>query len=325
MVSFNSTPGASRLFPETPPSESSRASRYLLFALFLSLTAIAADQFFSPILHTTSPLWAVAAFLLLVWRRKEKSFSPSETSGSFSISRGRSAAFVAAHLVLIAAARWLTPALQPLAGKVTLEGFLLAAVKLCVLLPTLLLLPLFQWKRVLKLYAPEAIAALIVLITFFPRRALESIWPWYGQVLGQFVFSLSRLLVPGLGYVKDLTPTLTGPDLDVTIVQGCSGINGFELFDFLFSLVVVLDWNKLRKNRTLIAYFAGLVTMFLGNALRIITFVVLGNHGLAESITRFHISAGWIFFSVIFLAYLRLTYGWMLNKKGVPAESQPVA
>jgi hypothetical protein len=36
--------------------------------------------------------------------------------------------------------------------------------------------------------------------------------------------------------------------------------------------------------------------MFLGNALRITSFVVLGNHGFAESITRVHIAAGWIFF-----------------------------
>jgi hypothetical protein len=32
--------------------------------------------------------------------------------------------------------------------------------------------------------------------------------------------------------------------------------------------------------------------MFLGNALRITSFVVLGNHGFAESITRVHIAAG---------------------------------
>jgi len=325
MASFNKTPGTSRLVQIILPSGSGQAARFLFFALVLTLVAIAADQFFSPILHTTSPLWATAAFLLLVWRRQEKPPSPSETPGSFSISKGRATAFVSLHIVLVAAAHWLTPALQPLAGKVTFGGFLLAGVKLCVLIPTLLLLPFVEWKKVLRLYASEGIAALVVLITFFPRRALESIWPWYGQVLGQFVYSLSRLLVQGLGYIKDLAPTLTGPDLDVTIVQGCSGINGFELFDFLFSLVVVLDWNRLRKNRTLIAYFAGLLAMFLGNALRITVFVVLGNHGFAGSVMRFHISAGWIFFSAIFLAYLCLTYSWMLRGKNSSAESRSAA
>ena len=115
-----------------------------------------------------------------------------------------------------------------------------------------------------------------------------------------------------------------GADLDVTIILDCSGINGFELFDLLFGLVVILDWNRLYKRRTFIAYFTGLFAMFLGNVLRITSFVVLGNHGFAESITRVHIAAGWIFFSVVFLVYLCLTYGWMLNKKSARAEPQTV-
>ena len=83
-----------------------------------------------------------------------------------------------------------------------------------------------------------------------------------------------------------------------------------------------LDWNRLRKDRALVAYFVGLVAMLLGNAIRIISFVVLGNHGFAESISRFHISAGWIFFSAVFLAYLSLTYSWMLNKPDAAAQPE---
>ena len=222
--------------------------------------------------------------------------------------------------MLVVAARLLTETVQPLAGRVTAGGTLLAGVKLCVLFPTLLLLPFAQWKKVVRLYAPEAIAGLVVLITFFPRRVLEALWPWYGQALGQFVFLLARFLVPGLGYLKDLDPTLTGPDLDVTIILDCSGINGLELFDILFSLVVISDWNRLCKSRTFFAYFAGLLAMLLGNALRITSFVVLGNHGFAQSVLRFHISAGWIFFSVVFLVYLCLTYRWMLNKRNTPPQ-----
>lgn len=314
-MSLNNTPDASGLFRKILTLGSQKAPQFLLFALLLTLIAIVVDQFVSPILRTTSPLWATAACLLLVWRRGETALSPSNSPLSFSISRGRVAAFVAAHLMLVMAARLLTETLQPLAGRVNLGGTLLAAVKLCVLFPTLLLLPFAQWKKVVSLYAPEVIAGLVVLITFFPRRALEALWPWYGQVLGQFVFLVARLLVPGLGYIKDLTPTLTGPDLDVTIILECSGINGLELFDLLFSLVVISDWNHLCKSRTFFAYFAGLFAMLLGNALRITSFVVLGNHGFAESIARFHIAAGWIFFSVIFFVYLCLTYGWMLNKR----------
>jgi exosortase/archaeosortase family protein len=315
MLSLLNTSEANQVSRKALPSGSHKAPRFLLFVLSLTLVALATDQYFSPILHSTSPLWATAAFLLLVWRHGQLSLSPGEAHISSAISAGRITLFVTAHLTLIVAARLLTETLQLVAGTATLGGTLLAAAKLFVLFPTLLLLPFAQWRRVARLYAPEAIAAVVVLITFFPRRALETIWPWYGQVLGQIVFSLARLVVPGLTYIKALTPTLSGPDLDVTIIQECSGINGLELFDVLFAFVLLCDWNRLWKRRAFVVYFAGLLTMFLGNALRITSFVVLGNHGFAESVTRFHISAGWIFFSVVFLVYLFFTYSWMLKKR----------
>ena len=322
MVSPNNIPEANELSRRILPLGSQKAPRFLLFALAFTFVAIAADQFFAPILHTTSPLWATAACILLVWRRGETSLSAKDASFSGGLSKGRLVAFIAAHVLLILVVRSLTGELQPLAGTITLGGTLFTALKLCVFVPTLLLLSVSQWKNTVRSYAPEFIASLVVLLTFFPRRVLEALWPWYGQVLGQFVFLLSRFLVPGLGYIKSLSPTLAGPELEVTIVSGCSGINGIELFDFLFGLAVICDWNRLRKGRALFAYFAGLLAMLLGNALRITSFVVLGNHGFAENIARFHISAGWIFFSFIFLSYLSLTYRWMLMlRKAIPEVS----
>jgi exosortase/archaeosortase family protein len=325
MVSLNNTPDASARPRTALLSGSLPASRFLPSVLLLTLIAVTLDQFFSPILYSSSPLWATATWVLLVWRRGETSFPPGNDQLHFSFSTQRVTAFFAAHLLIVFAARWFTEALQPLAGSVSLGGTLLAGMKLCVLAPTLALLPRVQWRRILSLYTAEAITGLVLLITFFPRRTLESLWPWYGQVLARFVYFLADLMVPGIGYIRSLTPTLTGPDLDVTIILDCSGINGFELFDLLFGLVVILDWNRLCKRRTFLSYFAGLFAMFLGNALRITSFVVLGNHGFAESITRVHIAAGWIFFSVVFLVYLCLTYGWMLNKKSASAEPQTVA
>jgi len=186
----------------------------------------------------------------------------------------------------------------------------------------MLLFTLAAWKKVATIYFPEAIAALVVLLTFFPSRALEALWPWYGQLLGRFVHRLARVFVPELAYLADANPTLSGPDLDVTIIPECSGINGLELFDYLFGIVMFLDWNRLRRRRALFAYGAGLFAMLLGNAIRNTSFVVLGNHGFAESVARFHISAGWIFFSAVFLVYLSMTYSWMLVKRDSTAQNQ---
>jgi exosortase/archaeosortase family protein len=300
----------------------SEVSRSILIVLFLTFVAIATDQYAAPILQTTSPLWATAACLLLVWRQHS---SPVYFgNGAFDeqvLSKWRVAAFFTAHVLLILFARWMTGTFQSAAGTPTSTGALIAVWKFTVLAPTLLLLPPSRLKEMLSAYKHEIIAGLVVMATFSPWRVLQAVWPWYGQVLGRFVYELSRFSVPGLGYVNDLTPTLTGPHLDITIVQACSGITGFELFGYLFSLVTLMDWNRLRKGRALFAYFAGLLAVLVGNALRITSFVVFGNHGFADFVLRFHVSAGWIFFSVIFLIHLLYTYGWMLEKANVTSRS----
>jgi exosortase/archaeosortase family protein len=297
--------------------------RFLLLVLGLTLTAIAADQFAAPVLRTTSPLWATAAFLVLVWRRDELPSNPGPGPFERTLSIIRLAFFFTAHFVLIQHARMLTSMLVPVAGSHTASGLLVAAWKLSVLVPTILLLPLSRLKGLATAYKHEGMAALVVFVTFSPWRAMEAVWPWYGQLLGRFVYTLASFFVAGLGYVKDLTPTITGPDLDITIVQACSGITGLELFGYLFGVVTILDWNRLWKWRGLLAYFAGLFAVLLGNALRITSFVVFGNRGFADFVLRFHVSAGWIFFSVVFLVYLSLTYRWMLNKgNSAPALSK---
>lgn len=204
-----------------------------------------------------------------------------------------------------------------MAGTASTGGTLLALCKLFVLAPTIVLFPPSQWKQLVSAYSSEGKAALIVLVLVanIPRRALETLWPWYGQVLGRSVYSVARLLVSGLGYENDLNPTVTGPDMDIAILPACSGIHGLELLSYLFGLVAFLDWNRLRKGRASLFYFAGIFVMLLSNALRITAFIVLGNHGFVDFVSRFHQSAGWIFFSVIFLVYLSVTYSWMLKKK----------
>jgi exosortase/archaeosortase family protein len=276
--------------------------------LLLTLGAIALDQLAAPILYSSSPLWATAAGMALIWRRGGSGAVGPEYPAGMRFSYVRVSLFVVAHLLLALLMRDLHDKILPVAGGVSAAGWITAALKLSVLLPTAFLLPMAQWRVLARAYKAEAIAALVVLFTFFPGRILTTIWPWYGQILGRLVFHFSSLFVHGLSYAKDLTPTIHGPDLDVTILLACSGINGIELFDYLFALMAVLDWNRLRKGRLLIAYFAGIAWMFIGNALRIACFVIFGNRGFAGIVTRFHLPAGWIFFSVVFLAYLSLTY-----------------
>jgi exosortase/archaeosortase family protein len=288
-----------------------------LLVSLLTLGAVAADHLVAPVLFSSSPLWALAGFLLLAWRRSKPVALPDSIDTTVKLSPVRIALFAAAHLALLVSVKALDPTLKLVSGTLTTAGWLVAALKLVLIAPTGLLLPRIQWRAFIRFYRAELVAALVVLFTFFPVRAIAEVWPWYGQVLGRFVFHFARFFVPSLSYVKEFTPTLVGPDLDVTILQACSGINGVELFDYLFAFVVFLDWNRLRRVRTLIAYCGGVAAILVSNALRITSFVVFGNRGFADVVARFHISAGWMFFSAVFLIYLCITYPRLLVRVSV--------
>ena len=294
--------------------------QFSFLAALFTLGACAVDQFVVPALYSTSPLWAAAVCAALVWRRGDTGFVSLEGAVNFGFSFERIALFVAAHALLVSSALLLPAALEQLARTASSTGWITAGLKLSVLLPTLLLLPRERWPIVARTYASEGIAALIVLFTFFPGRILAAIWPYYGQVLGRLDFFVSGLFVHGITYSSALTPTIHGPGLDVTILPSCSGISGIELYDYLFAFVALFDWNRLRKGRALLAYFGGIAVMLAGNGLRIVSFVVLGNHGSAEVVARFHLTAGSIFFSVLFPVYLFSIYRNLL----VPANRQSV-
>jgi len=289
--------------------------RSVLLVLVLTLIAIVTDQFAAPILLTTSPLWATFAFLLLVWRRGELPLSGGNAFLKGSFSMWRLGTFVAMHVALVLLSRSFASVAEPFAGTPTWRGTLVGLCKLADLIPTVVLFSFPYWKQLLRAYSSEAKTALLVLSINVPGRVLESLWPWYGRMLGWSVYLLARSLAPGLTYEIGPESTIRGPFQDTIIGPGCSGISAFELLACIFGLVIVLDWNRLRKGRALLIYFGCLFFMLLSNAFRIASIVVLGNRGFADFVSPFLASAGLIFFCSVFLIYLSLTYKWMTESR----------
>ena len=168
--------------------------------------------------------------------------------------------------------------------------------------------------QVSRLKSAELVVAAIALVSFFPHRLFLMAWPWYSQILGRVVQELSRPFVAGMQYIPSPSPTLVGPHLDVAILFLCSGLQAIKLFQLLFGLVVVVDWAALNRRRTLAAYLGGLGFMLLANSLRIALIFVIGNHVSAGAVVDYHVSAGWVFFTVVFWFYLLLAYRWILGQ-----------
>lgn len=290
----------------------SRCSREPLFiAAAASFLLISLDFALAPGLRNTTPLAAMGLLACLLARRLSF-LPPNKTSGRIVV--GRLVLFGVLHLSLLAVARSML-----IPGKLydaTMRGGLIAALKMVVLLPSAVLLPKQDWKRLVREFRPELVAAGGAFLTYYPYRIFIKAWPIYSKLLADFVQSLGSVFVAGLGYRAGANPTIAGPRLDVTILFYCSGLDGVRLFQILFGLVLVLDWDRLRRWRTLVGYVAGLTTILLANALRITSMVVIGNRISSHLVVRYHLQAGWVYITSVFVLYILLAYPWLIGVDG---------
>ena len=71
----------------------------------------------------------------------------------------------------------------------------------------------------------------------------------------------------------------------------------------------------------MITYFVGNAVILVANVLRISLLVIVGNRiGPRYATGTFHVNAGWVFFSIVNLIFLALTYSWLLDRKHTTAN-----
>jgi exosortase/archaeosortase family protein len=293
--------------------------RVLLTALALSFAAVVIDNWAAPALHNHSPLWTIAFFAALTLRRSSDETSEALALFGLPWSWTRLALFALLHGGIVTLGHIASSALVAAANGTTVPAGLIASLKYFVLLPTFVLFPVREWSRIRRAYAAELVVAGLVLFTWNPFRIMETLWPWYSALLGRAVHGLAGIFVPGLGYSPGPVPTLLGPHLDVSVIFACSGLVGIRLFQLLFGIILVTDWNRLNKRRALWGYFAGCAAMVFANALRIVFLVVFGNRVSTNMAVRYHVTAGWYYFALVFLLLLFTGYRWLL-RPGNPAS-----
>ena len=283
-------------------------------AVALTFAAVCLDSALVSDLNTIAPAFSCGLLLLLMLRRlpaEAVSTQSTRLQTGLPLATWRLFCFFALHLSVIGAGLALGSVWR--GPHSTFQAALLAASKYLILVPTAILLPGFAWRSFGRLYRAECVAAVIALVSFYPLRIFTMAWPWYGQALGRSVYALCHLFVPSMGYVPSLTPTLLGPNLDVTIVFGCSGLQGIKLFQILFALMLIVDWNQMNRRRAVAAYFGGLAAMLIANAIRITLLFVLGNTRLRTQVIEYHLTAGWLLFTLAFIVYLFAIYRWLFK------------
>jgi len=279
----------------------------------LALGAICLDYILIPALNTVAP--AVSCGMLLLFLLRSRPSAPVQPPPVEAVAGWRLLLFFSLHLAAVGIF-WLSRNVtEPASTRDLLPNFGVSAAKYLVLAPTIVLLPLAGWRRFLRLYRAEWVAAAIALFTLFPYRIVEAVWPWYSQALGHVVYALAHPFVSGLQYVSLPSPMLAGPELDVTILFWCNGLEGIKLFQIVFVLMLVVDWTAINRRRALLGYFGGLAMILVANVLRIALLVIAGNR-FPQIAVQHHVTAGWIFFALVLVVYILAAYNWLVTPPG---------
>jgi exosortase/archaeosortase family protein len=283
-----------------------------LIVLCVTTAVLYLDYALTSALINIKPALCCGFLLALLGRHLSSNRAFTQCAGAPPIKLWHGLLFILSHLAVIGTAWKLSKMGIAYDRNLAPPAYIVAA-RYLIIVPTILLLPWEAWCRFDRLYRAEWMSAVIALLTFNPGRLFATAWPWYSSALAHFVYALANPFVSGLQYDGMSFATLSGPALDTTITFDCGGLRIIELFQFLFGLILIVDWNELNRRRALVGYFAGLVMILLANASRIALLVIVGNSVSVDLVMSQHVSASWLFIAIALVGYVLVAYPWMLS------------
>lgn len=157
----------------------------------------------------------------------------------------------------------------------------------------------------------------IVIITtvcfFILMMFVQNLWTYFSSIISEIIYRVFSIFFNDITYrpfVASFTMTEGGGpllgigDFMAIVGKACSGIDSFLLFTSLYALIFIIDYKRLKKGPAILAYFIGIVGMFITNVLRIMLLFMVGEYIDAKfAIGLFHTNIGWILFIVYFFIY----------------------
>jgi len=168
----------------------------------------------------------------------------------------------------------------------------------------LAVLPVALWIRMVRgtgyLWLYTSIAVLAACVA---GSASRSLWAPMGRLTFSMVESLLRLVASGV--TADPAKMIIGTrNFKVEIAEQCSGFEGAGLMLAFGVVWLCLFRKESRFPQALLLIPAGVVVMYLLNAVRIAALILIGSAGAREiALGGFHSQAGWIAFNVVALGF----------------------
>jgi exosortase E/protease (VPEID-CTERM system) len=214
--------------------------------------------------------------------------------------------FLAAHVMAMAAFCVLSWALYgghlAAAGKGPSESLWLVAGGAGIAFGALWLIPVRLWLRLFHATGFLWVSALVVVIAACVAGSyLQLLWRPFTYLTFVLVKGLLSPFVSGI-VANPATATLGTARFVVQIAPACSGFEGVGLI-----LAFAVGWlwffrRECRFPHALVLIPAGVVTIFLLNAMRIAGLILIGNAGAKQiALGGFHSAAGWIAYNSVAL------------------------
>lgn len=149
---------------------------------------------------------------------------------------------------------------------------------------------------------------------------------WYymcGWTTTTVYYMLQFLSYDAVAYVhgrKETSFVILSKYFGIIVNPGCNGLEGIFLFNFMLSVMFLVDWEFFKKRSIILIYAIGAVYMFFVNALRITAFFSVGYWasqpnmpGWVKSmrgttVELFHSYVGWAFYLIAFALFATWLY-----------------
>ncbi len=169
-------------------------------------------------------------------------------------------------------------------------------------------------KYFFKKFKKQTIIVIITTICFFILMMLvQNLWTYFSSAISEIIYRIFSIFFEDVTYKPFVAsfrmtegggPLLGINDFKAIVGKPCSGIDSFLLFTSLYALIFILDYKRLKKGWTVVAYLIGIIGMFLTNVLRIMLLFIVGAYIDAKfAIGLFHTNIGWILFIIYFFVY----------------------
>ncbi len=159
--------------------------------------------------------------------------------------------------------------------------------------------------------------------------SVEYFWSHLSAIVTLIIYAFLRALGLNMMYGEN-SYTLRHPLFSASIGAACSGLEGIFLFLFLFSLVLVIDWNSYSGKGALGIYLAGIAYMFFLNILRVGVFFVAAiwaTQRWGKSVASdlfvwfFHANVGWVFYLIGITLFFAVLFRFNIGHKNLPQKN----